>query len=186
MIVCPVCEHAQAAGAECEVCGKRLVAGPAGIPAVPTVEGFEPTRMGGPVAEADPPALLDLERTHHDPVDVTVMTVPDVEPTRSPPVDVAAGVRLEVERTEQAGIPDDGPTLLPRVAVCRYCRTEAMPGERVCGRCGMRLPAVESILEPLDASPEAPRDHPCPSCGVPATGARCPACGGRLTSPPSP
>ena len=25
MIVCPVCEHAQEAGAECALCGKRLV-----------------------------------------------------------------------------------------------------------------------------------------------------------------
>lgn len=178
MTVCPVCEHAQAAGAECEACGMRLAPGPAGEPAVAPLDGLETT--GHAPVDAPEVAIPDLERTAHGRVDVDVPPGPEIEQTRAAPVDVAGEAVADLEPTRQAGLPDDGPTALPFAPTCRYCRTEAAPGERVCSRCGMRLPVVELALEPIDEGEET-GPAPCPSCGVPASGQRCPTCGGRLT-----
>ncbi len=170
MIVCPVCEHQQAQGSECELCGKKLVHGPAGIPAVAPLEGLELTRHGDvdapveSIGELEPTALqggvdaapdpVPIEATRLDPVDVTVEPAPDIE-------------RIADE------IPDDAPTEVPLFVTCRYCRTEAMPGERVCGRCGMRLPDY--------GGPAASREPPPRQCGCGAlvSGVLCPVCGAR-------
>jgi hypothetical protein len=182
MIVCPVCEHAQPSGTECEACGKRLLTGPAGIPAVAPLEGLEATALAPVDADGEP--VPGLDPTRHEPVEVEALPAVELEPTHAAPVDVSGEMIPDVERTAQAGIPDDGPTQLPMDVVCRYCRTPAEPGERVCGRCGMRLPVYELVLEALvddDGEPVGPQ--PCPSCGVPASGSRCPTCGGRLVPP---
>jgi hypothetical protein len=180
MIVCPVCEHQQAQGAECEVCGKRLATGvaPADL-AIPAVEGLEPTFHAAAAAPAAD-RVAELEPTRHDAaltaaapaLDVT----PDLEATRAAPVDVEVAPTPDVERTA-AGIPDDAPTALPAFVTCRYCRTPAMPGERICARCGMRLPVVEAGAAAAAASEEAPL---C-SCGMtlrPGV-SLCPSCGAR-------
>ncbi len=178
MIVCPVCEHAQERGAECEVCGKALlVRGAAAIPEVAPVEGLEPT--GHAAVDAIEETVPELEPTLHRPVDVDAPPVPDVEPTRTGPVDVVADTVPDLERT-QADLPDDGPTPLPLTVTCRYCRTPAMPGERICGRCGMRLPALPGAAPPAAPLAEARR---CTDCGAIAPGARCPACGSRVSQP---
>src|SRR5512138_3393772 len=122
MIVCPVCEHPQPEGAEREVCGKKLLSGPAAIPFVPPVDGLEPTR----------------QRV----VDVGAEEAPDLDPGRAAPVDVADDPVPGLERVGDDA-PQDAPTAVPAAPTCRYCRTPAKPGERVCGRCGMRLPAFE-------------------------------------------
>jgi hypothetical protein len=175
MIVCPVCEHPQAHGAECEVCGKRLVHGPAAIPRVAPVDGFEPTRLD---YEDDPfkpvAALADLEPTLAAPVDVAEEATPGMEPTLRAPVDVE-GVPVDGLEQLDAAIPGDAPTALPAVIVCRYCRTPAPPGVRICGRCGMRLPAFAE-----GPAPEASAPRRCGGCGARASGTRCPSCGGRL------
>lgn len=171
MIVCPVCEHAQAQGAECEVCGKRLLSGPAAIPFVPPVEGLEPTRHAD--VDASAPLLPELEPTRAAGVDVAEDPAPDLDPGRAAPVDVADDPVPDLERT-QDGVPDDGPTAVPAIATCRYCRTPAAPGERVCGRCGMRLPLFE---ERADEEPPPPRLC---GCGAAVTGPLCPNCGARM------
>ena len=173
MITCPVCEHVQAAGSECEVCGRHLVAGrgtdapvapleglePTGLGAgadapLELVPGLEPTRLEG-WGEAPPEPVQDLEATATAPVQVAPEVMADLEPTFAPPV-------------------DDGPTPLLAAVICRYCRTEAAPGERRCGRCGMRLPVP---FAPSSAAvTEALRLC---SCGTPVTRSICPACGAR-------
>ncbi|HUL60383.1 MAG TPA: hypothetical protein VLU43_13960 [Anaeromyxobacteraceae bacterium] len=176
MIVCPVCEHAQAQGAECEVCGKKLLHGAAAIPEVVPVDGLEPTRLAAS-GDAAPELVPDLEPTLAAGVEVDVVPTPDVEPTRAAPVDVGdPGAIPDIERTS-AEIPGDQPTPQPVIAVCRYCRTPAMPGERLCGRCGMRLPVLDA--PPAAAGAALAR---CSSCGAPVTGSRCPACGGRIAT----
>jgi hypothetical protein len=170
MIVCPVCEHAQAAGTECEVCGKRFRPGAEAPTSAAPVEGLEPTRHLAVAAAADP--VPELEATAHRAVHVLAEGMPDVEPTRAAPVQVTAEMIPDVERTA-AGIPGDEPTPLPAFVSCRYCRTPAMPGERICGRCGMRLPVV-SRAEAAAAAPPAT----C-SCGTPVHGPICPSCGAR-------
>jgi hypothetical protein len=170
MIVCPVCEHAQGQGAECEVCGKELLHGAAAVSDVPAVEGLEPTLHAGVDAAAE--RLGELEPTAHvagaDAAPEPVL----VEPTRVDPVDVAVEAVPDVERVGDA-IPDDPRTEVPLFVTCRYCRTEAMPGERVCARCGMRLPDFGGASE--RAEPPARR---C-SCGAPVRGSLCPSCGAR-------
>lgn len=174
MIVCPVCEHAQAQGAECEVCGKRLLPAGAGLPSAPPVEGLEPTHHA-PVDAAES-ALPDLEPTRARDVDAPAETIPDLDHGRAAPVDVAGELVPDLERAGEA-IPGDAPTAVPAVVTCRYCRTPAHPGERVCGRCGMRLPVFERPAAAGTAE-EAPRLC---SCGAPVTGSRCRACGARLS-----
>lgn len=177
MIACPVCEHVQAAGSECEVCGRHLAEGrgtdapvaplegleptflaPAPASAAEAVPGLEPTRLEG-LGEVAPDAVPDLEATRVAPVEVVPEVLPDLEPTFAPPV-------------------DDGPAPLLEAVVCRYCRTEAAPGERRCGRCGMRLPVPYAAA--AAAAPAAPALC---SCGAPVTRAICPACGARLAVP---
>lgn len=177
MIVCPVCEHPQAQGAECEVCGKRLVAGVSAAElAIPPVEGLEPT--GHAPVDAPPDAIAGLEPTLHAPEDAPATDpTPDLEATRAAPVDVEVAPAPDVERTA-AEIPGDLPTMLPAFVTCRYCRTPAMPGERLCGRCGMRLPVLgePAAGENADAAPRM-----C-TCGtaVRADAALCPSCGARM------
>lgn len=170
MIVCPVCEHAQAAGADCDVCGKKLVHGPAGIPPVAPIDGLEVTRHGAVAAEAE--RLPDLEPTAYGAAGEAPPDPVALEPTRAAAVDVAVEPTPDVERIED-GLPDDARTEVPLFVTCRYCRTEAMPGERMCARCGMALPDFGGP----GALPEAlPRIC---SCGAPVRGSLCPACGAR-------
>jgi hypothetical protein len=179
MIVCPVCEHQQAQGADCEVCGKRLVAGVSEADlAIPAVEGLEPT-LHAPI-DAIPDAVVALEPTMHAPAaagpdDVT----PDMEATATAPVDVVQLAPVpDVERTS-AGIPGDVPTALPAIATCRYCRTPAMPGERLCTRCGMRLPVVPAPgRAAADAKAAAQRFCSCGTLLRPDV-SLCPNCGAR-------
>lgn len=181
MIVCPLCEHPQPHGDLCDVCGRRLEVPAGEVPRVEPIDGLEPTHhaaadeLAGPRLEgleptvlepggpapaelggADP--LLELEPTRAAPVEVEVSPVPDVEPTST-------------------AIAGDVPTPLPAFTICRYCRTPALPGERRCGRCGMRLAAATSPSGEGAAAAKAPSFC---SCGAPVTRAVCPACGGRI------
>ncbi len=182
MIVCPVCEHPQAQGAECEVCGKRLVAGVSAADlAIPAVEGLEPTlhapsdAAGEPVPDLEPTLLDGAAAAAASTVDVT----PDMVATRTDPVDVVVEETPDVERTAQE-IPGDAPTAAPVFATCRYCRTPAMPGERICSRCGMRLPVLPGGAGAV-AAPAALRICSC-GTSVRLDASLCPVCGARLAS----
>jgi hypothetical protein len=178
MIVCPVCEHQQAQGAECEVCGKRLTAGVSAEDlAIPPVEGLEPTGHA-PIDVVPTEQVAELEPTLRPsaaalPPDPT----PDLEATRAAPVDVDVAPVPDVERT--AAPEDDLPTILPTFVTCRYCRTPAMPGERICARCGMRLPVVTEGA--AGAVGEATEQRTC-TCGTPLRPdvSLCPSCGARV------
>jgi hypothetical protein len=177
MIVCPVCEHHQEAGSECEVCGRHLVAGRGTDAPVVPLEGLEQTAFAAiptPAAGLDA-ALADLEATRFEAADVLLVeVVPDVEPTRAEAVEVEVEATPDLERTLAEPL-DDGASPILASAVCRYCRTEAPPGEAYCGRCGMHL----STYQPPASSPSVPPAI-C-SCGAPVTRSRCPACGARHT-----
>jgi len=177
MVVCPLCEHQQPAGSECEVCGHHLAEGRGTDAPVALLEGLEPTLQAA-ADGGEGERLADLEPTLQAPVADAMGGAPDaaleLEPTLAARVEEVAGEAIpDLERTS-AGIPDDLPSLLPDLVICRYCRTEAAPGERRCGRCGMRLP------DPVGSGPAkvlAGSRH-C-SCGTPVTRPRCPACGAR-------
>jgi hypothetical protein len=171
MIVCPVCEHPQAQGVECDRCGKRLLLGPAAIPHVLPVDGLEPTSVadGGLVAAS---RIAELEPTGYAAVVAADERTPGIEPTRAASVDVAVTPTPGIERTATE-IPGDVRTEVPLFVTCRYCRSPSMPGERVCGRCGMRLPTFGATRR------EVTRDARRCSCGAPVTGSLCPVCGAR-------
>jgi len=172
---CPVCEHVQEGGEECQVCGRRL--GPRGaagwqVEPIPGLEptsagavqigaeglaGLEPTRLeaGG---EARPEPVADwLERTGAGAVAPAALEVPP---------------GLELHRA--APVPGDAADPLA-ATLCRYCREPAAPGDRFCPRCGMRLPLFDArqvAAEVLGAR--------CPECGGEAAGPRCRRCGAHL------
>ena len=176
MVVCPVCEHAQAGGSECEVCGARLPVPPAfpeAEPSIAPMEGLEPTFQAAVPALA-PELFPGLEPTAAAPVsDPLPAGIPDLEPTRTAHVDPPVAPLTEVERIGD-GAPAEERTPYPAVVVCRYCRTEAALGAKLCERCGMRLPTAElPAPEPL-----ASEARMC-SCGTPIRGPRCPSCGAR-------
>jgi hypothetical protein len=172
MIVCPVCEHAQPHGADCEVCGKRLGPPSSADPPVPPVEGLEPTLQAPADVAGD--TVPELEPTRHAATTAADELTPDLEPTATAPVDVDVATTPDLERTS-ARIPGDARTALPAIAVCRYCRTPAVPGERICARCGMRLPVPGASA--AEAAPD--EDSWRCSCGTLARGSLCPTCGAR-------
>lgn len=174
MIACPVCEHPQDGGAECAVCGRSLAALGGFDPPVTPLEGLEPTTLASDQAGGEVAALPELEPTLQAAAGpVPADRLAELEPTLAPRVEAAGELVPDLEPT--AAPPSGDPrTVLPLFPVCRYCRTPAGPGERLCGRCGMRLQ-----IEPV-TGPGAPVAVPrlC-SCGTPVTRSTCPACGAR-------
>jgi hypothetical protein len=179
MAVCPVCENSQAQGAECDVCGRPLPQPldlePELEPELPPPEGLETNQLAAaPEGEGLPP-MAELERTHHAPAEALAgEPVPDMEATRAAPVEAPVDLVPDLERIGDS-IPVDAPTPYPALVVCRYCRTEAALGERLCARCGMRLPAAAPLG---GGAPAAVAPQLC-SCGTPVRTSRCPACGAR-------
>ncbi|MEW6431867.1 MAG: hypothetical protein AB1730_10195 [Myxococcota bacterium] len=182
---CPVCDHEQAYGLECDVCGKELgglfALGPPPVPIGP-LEGLELT-IPGRVGEVQVERLGDLESTRMADVQVAVQAIPDVEQNRAAPVG-----EVQVERVEVTvdRVPDDGVrTAAPTGAItCRYCRNVQATGS-ICDRCGMKLP-VAIIVPQASRSPWAaePVKTRCRACGAPATaGQRCGDCGHAVAFP---
>ncbi len=174
MVVCPLCEHAQESGIECEVCGRRMPDAPEITAPVPTLPDLEPT-LAPETREVPEDRIPDLEVNAFAPVAAPAAEViADLEPSAAPPVDVDAPPLPDVDRGLD-GLPADAPTPFPALVVCRYCRTEAQLGEKLCSRCGMRLPTV-ALVPPL--AEEAEPAKLC-SCGTPVTGGVCRSCGAR-------
>lgn len=173
MIACPVCEHQQADGAECEVCGRSLVSlGAVDAPVTP-LEGLEPTLAAPEPFAGVGEAMPELEPTlQASPGEVALERVAELEPTAAAPVEAAGEPVPDLEPTS-APASLDPRTELPAIPVCRYCRTPAGPGQRSCARCGMQLP-----VGPVPGAPARAGPRLC-GCGTPITRSTCPACGAR-------
>ena len=186
-MICPVCEHNQDFGLECEVCGKALGGlddlGPPPIQ-IQVVEGLEAT-LQSPIGEVPVEKMGELEVTRFAPVNVTPDVTPDVEFTARAPVgDVAIE---KVADLSEDRVPDDGqrtPVATGPVA-CRYCRNVQATGS-MCDRCGMKLPVVAAqndlIVGKLISDFES--KVRCRSCGAPSkAGERCGDCGREVPYP---
>jgi hypothetical protein len=179
-MICPVCEHQQDFGIECDVCGKAL-GGLDGLGPPPVMaqqlEGLEVTRLES-VGDVAVQPIGELEVTRFAAVEVAPDRTPDVEHNRAAPVGEVAVERiadLSVDR-----VPDDGQRTQLQVGAvtCRYCRNVQATGS-LCERCGMKLPQIvvaDAITGTL-LSPEEVKTR-CRSCGAPAmAGQRCGDCG---------
>ncbi|AKF81953.1 hypothetical protein SAMN05443572_103167 [Myxococcus fulvus] len=184
MIICPVCDHVQPEGTECDVCGKRFPVAAAGAtpPVAPLPElELTPHAGGRDAVNAQPLPELDITRLRSGP-DLPPQVVQDLELTRSAPTgDLPVAVLPELD-TGRA--PDDGVrTAAPLGAVtCRYCRNVQAQG-LLCDNCGMRLPRARVAPAVVAGKPGADDDNwmACPSChtrGRP--GRACSECGTRL------
>jgi hypothetical protein len=120
-------------------------------------------------------ALLDMEPTLLPRAEAAGDRVEGMEATAIDPVNVVSVAVEGLEPTLAEGIPDDGASLEPIFATCRYCHTPGSPGEAFCGQCGMRLPALSG--PPLAALAVVL----CRDCGTPVRGESCPGCGLRAS-----
>ncbi len=181
MITCPLCEHAQAAGGECEVCGHRLAGQGAEAAPVAPLPGLEPTRAERVEVTAE--AVPGLEPTLLVEAAATVAgeVVPGLEATRAEPVAAGEVERVpDLEHHRAEPLPDEGSSLDPLApVVCRYCRSTAMPGDKFCNRCGMRL----ARFDPVRLAGSERGDLVCRDCGAMGAGPRCRRCGARMVSP---
>jgi methionyl-tRNA synthetase len=178
MIVCPICENAQAQGDTCEVCGRVLAVRPVQETPVLEMDGLEQTRLER-AAEAAAAPMPELELTaQRSGPDLPGMAFPDLERTQRPPADEVP--ILPMDEIELGRAEDDGQrTAVPTGQVtCRYCRHVQADGA-ICEACGMRLPRVAAPAEKA-ARPGLDDDvwGVCPKCGSRAkVGRRCGECG---------
>ncbi|HEY7726467.1 MAG TPA: hypothetical protein VH880_14115 [Anaeromyxobacteraceae bacterium] len=176
MPVCPVCEHHQPSGDDCEVCGKRLAGTGASPSAIAAIEGLEPT-AASPV-EVAPDRIAELEPTRLESGGDAAPGAAAgwIEETRARPVAAAVEPVPDLERHRAEALPDDRPDP-PSPATCRYCRAPAAPGDRICGRCGMKLPVFDARRIAAELAGMLCRD-----CGARGEGPRCRRCGARMVS----
>jgi hypothetical protein len=185
MVVCPVCEHQQQSGFECEVCGKDLSAlsGLSGLApppvAVQRLSELEVT-IPDPVGDVGVERVAELQANAFAKVDVAAELTPDLELSRQAPVgDVSVERLAEIDDTRAA---DDGVrTAAPTgQVVCRYCKNVQQAGTQ-CERCGMKLPTALQALAPEVPASEWVR---CRACGAPGPiGERCRECGRVVEAP---
>ena len=184
MIICPVCEHTQAQGDECENCGKKLqVPKAAAAAVVATLPELEQTQhLGGRVA-VEAPILAELDHTRQQAgPDLPPQVVQDMENTRAAPIDkvsVEAVPEMETGRAVDDGVRTAAPT---GPVTCRYCRNVQAEG-MVCDKCGMRLSRVKPAAvtgKGAVADVDAPW-LPCTKCRTPTRPNKiCTVCGTRV------
>ena len=190
MIACPICEHQQDLGFECEVCGRDLsaLAGMVGAPPVRIEKMLDlevtiPERIGEIPIERAP----DVEVTAFAKVDSVVSApVPDFERTVADKIGEIPV--LPVDDLSEDRVPDDGvrTPVATGPLTCRYCKTvQALGSGLLCERCGMKLPqvAVAAVPGVVKKKKEAVFAR-CRSCGAPARGGeRCGECGREVPMP---
>ncbi len=182
-MICPVCEHAQDFGMECDVCGKAIgdLDGLGPPPVMQQrLEGLEVTRQDE-VGEVAVERFGELEVTRFAAVNVAPDQTPDVEHNGSGPVGEVAVER--VPDLSEDRVPDDGQRTALQVGpvTCRYCRNVQASGS-LCERCGMKLPVITVAAEVGTITGKLLSNDDlktrCRSCGAPAKGgARCGDCG---------
>ncbi|AEI66859.1 hypothetical protein [Corallococcus macrosporus] len=183
MIICPLCDHVQPEGTECDVCGKRFPAAVAeAATPVATLPELEVTPHAGGRASVETSAIpdLDLTRLRSGP-DLPVQPVPDLQLTRARdlgPVPVAPMTELDTGRAADDGVRTAAPL---GAVVCRYCRNTQATG-LLCDHCGMRLPRAKPAAAAAPGRPSADDDgwRSCASCHTRVrVGKACPECGTR-------
>jgi hypothetical protein len=194
MIVCPVCEHQQAQGFTCDVCGKDLGAALGGsdvltplepeIARMPELETYIQTTVDVQVQR-----MPDLETYMQTTVDVQVQPIPDLETYKLDVGEVPVQRMIELDAAEpEAPMPrvkcSFCGSLKEQYAVCdkcgtvqcRYCGNAQSKGS-ICEKCGMRLPGANVAPAIVGPPPEPVQCKHCGTLGI--AGERCkgPECG---------
>lgn len=166
MITCPLCEHQQELGFECEQCGKDL----------------------GTLADLGPPPTRDepLEglETHEAVGDVAAEILPEIEPTAHGSVGEVT-VEPMIDLTVDRAVDTEPRTPLAQGSVsCRYCH-HVQPAQLLCERCGMSLPRLAGTVAAPGPVTRPPGEMTrCRACGAPAkVGQRCGDCGHEIDPP---
>ena len=189
MITCPVCEHQQAAGSECEVCGKRFSDRAPDAGPVARLPELEQTQLVDPKIAVPAERLAELEATRvRSGPDLPPQQIPELERTQAAPapnVAVQPVPDLDVGRAQD----DEARTPAPSGPVtCRYCHNVQETG-LLCDRCGMRLPRSGAPAEaPAQAATRTVEGEwtRCRECGSRARhGTRCGNCGHLVDPPPA-
>jgi ribosomal protein L32 len=187
MIICPVCEHQQAQGDECDNCGKKLQAPRAvAAVAVATIPELEQTHHAGGRVAVDAPTIPELDHTRQQAgPDLPPQAVPDMETTRAAPIDkvtVEVVPELDTGRAADDGVRTAAPT---GAVICRYCRNVQAEG-LVCDRCGMRLPRARMAPAATAKGGVSAEDLtwlPCQKCRTPTRPNKiCTVCGTRVVA----
>lgn len=179
MIVCPVCEHSQQNGFECDVCGRDLssLAGLGGLapppPKITPAAELEVSRYEAP-QDIPVPRPSGLETNSFEQVAATGAMADGLELSHFSAVEAAPVERLgdlALDRAPAIGKPT--PAVTGDVA-CRYCR-HVQRGGAICERCGMKLPRA---LRALAAEIPVEDWIRCTECGSKSPpGGRCRECG---------
>ncbi len=188
MIICPLCEHQQLQGDECDSCGKKLQAPrPVAVAVAPLLE-LEQTQIAGGRAAVATEVVPELELTRQRAgPDLPPQSVPDLAPTH---IDKAALASVPVEQMpdmDTGRAEDDGVRTMAPIGpvVCRYCRNVQSEG-MVCDKCGMRLPRARMDAPAQAHGAKKGEDTGwinCPRCSTPnRPGRSCATCGAKLES----
>lgn len=184
MIICPVCDHVQPEGTECDVCG-RVFPAPAIVaaPVAPLPELELTPHAGGRVAvEVAVLPELDSTRMKAGP-DLPPQVVQDLEATRAAAtgaVQVAPMQELDTGRAQDDGVRTAAPV---GAVTCRYCRNVQAQG-LLCDNCGMRLPRARPAATAVAGAKRPGGDDDgwvaCSTCHTPVRpGKACSQCGTR-------
>jgi ribosomal protein L32 len=181
MIICPVCEHQQAAGFECDVCGKDLGAalgdGALLAPLAPDVPRMPELEQTGVELAANVPVTpmpeLEAHQSAAGTPNVPTPLIPDLETTQpsTGDVPVVPMPELSLDRAEFVGQKAVAPT---GQVQCRYCGN-LQPTGKICDKCGMRLPRAGTVAGLSKLATDLVRCKECGSMGH--LGERCKECG---------
>jgi hypothetical protein len=184
MIICPMCDHVQPEGTECDVCGRRFPAPTVDVAPVAPLPELELTPHAGGRVAVEVAALPDLDLTRQKAgPDLPAQSVPDLELTRAGAtgaVPVALMQELDTGRAQDDGVRTAAPV---GAVVCRYCRNVQAQG-MLCDNCGMRLPRARTAATAVAGAKRPSGDddgrQPCTSCHTPTwPGKACSECGTR-------
>ncbi|XXF81041.1 hypothetical protein P2318_15135 [Myxococcaceae bacterium GXIMD 01537] len=184
MIICPVCEHQQAQGDECDNCGKKLQAPRVVAVAVAPLLELEQTQFAGGRAPVPADTVPELEGTRlRAGPDLPPQMVQDLDRTAVDKATFAAAPVAPMLDIDTGRAEDDGVRTMAPIGpvVCRYCRNVQSEG-LVCDKCGMRLPRarLEAPAEARAGSGEGGWTN-CPRCRTPnRPGRSCTTCGAAL------
>jgi len=145
MIICPLCEHQQLQGDECDSCGKKLQAPRPVAVAVAPLPELEQTQIAGGRAAVATEVVPELELTRQrSGPDLPPQVVPDLAPTHLDKSALAAVPVAQMPDIDTGRAEDDGVRTMAPIGpvVCRYCRNVQAEG-LLCDKCGMRLPRAK-------------------------------------------